>query len=89
VIAHLVSWIIWMFGWHARVCAAYARGYDAMKRKLNAPYCGPDMGYDPLLVVEAYNEIRHAFKGSKRERASYEEGIRDAITAYEREFGAP
>lgn len=89
MISYLVLLFEWLLGAKKRARAAYSRGYDAMSSRLNATYCGPEAEYDWLTVVTAYNEIRYACKGSKGERASYEEGLRDAITVYERSFGAP
>lgn len=90
MIAYIVVFFEWLFGAKKRARAAYSRGYDAMSSRLNASYCGPELEYDALRVVEAYNAIRYySCKGSKSERESYEEGLRDAITVYERSFGAP
>jgi hypothetical protein len=68
---------------------AYSRGYDGMSAKLHAAYCGPDTGYDYALVTTESAHLLKNFRGSKRERSSFEEGVRDAITVYERSYGAP
>jgi hypothetical protein len=68
---------------------AYARGYEGMQARLNASYCGPDLGYDNVLVSTESSKVLNNFRGSKNERRSFEEGVRDAITVYEREHGAP
>jgi hypothetical protein len=78
-----------LIDWNRKERNLYARGYSDMQAKLNAPYCGPDLGYDPVLVITSYNKLRIDFKGREKDRRSYFDGIRDAMTSYEREYGAP
>jgi hypothetical protein len=60
-----------------------------MQAKLNASYCGPDLGYDHVRVTTESAKLLKNFRGSKNERRSFEEGVMDAITVYERAYGAP
>jgi hypothetical protein len=89
MIAHLIILFSRLIRWHKRVRDAYACGYDCMQAKLNAYYSGPCNGYDPDMVLFARERLITNFRGSKNEQRSFEEGIRDAVTVYEREHGAP
>jgi hypothetical protein len=75
--------------WNRKARNLYARGYNDMRAKLNTTYCGTNVGYNPVLVMTAYNKLRASFNGSEKDRRSYFEGIRDAVTVYERDHGAP
>jgi hypothetical protein len=65
-------------------------GYDTMKRLLVEPYCGPDKGYEPELVARAqFSWMERFSKSSEVEQRACMKGMREALTEYEREHGAP
>ena len=68
---------------------AYEAGYRTMKDRLFQPYCGPDPGYDNLLVESAYASVLAKFLGDAVEHRFYVNGMREALYEYERECGAP
>ncbi len=67
---------------------ARSRGYEDMAEKLSTPCCGNDE-YDPSLVFASRAKLIGAFQGTSEELRRYQEGMREATTAYEREYGAP
>lgn len=76
----------WICDSKKREREAYSKGYDAMQSALNSTY---SEDYDALLVLSSYSKLDREFKGTENERRAYEEGMRDAVTVYERSFGAP
>jgi hypothetical protein len=67
---------------------AFSRGYDDMASKINS-LRSQHNEYDPSLVFTARAKLIGAYQGSEKDFREYQNGIRDATTVYEREFGAP
>lgn len=67
---------------------AFTKGYEDMTAKITY-LCAPHAEYDPATVFKARAELIGAYHGRDKDFRKYQEGIREATTVYEREFGAP
>lgn len=66
---------------------AYTSGYEYARDLLHPAGSYPNE-YDPKLVERLHIQASGVFNSNEREHA-FDRGIRDAVTAYEREHGAP
>ncbi len=89
MIAYLAAFLSSLFEGRGRAKNARLRGYEDMTEKLNVLRCGHEDDYDPSLVFSSRAKLIGEFQGTSEELRRYQEGMRDAITAYEREYGAP
>jgi len=90
MITYFVMFFSGLFNWRKkeRERDAFSRGYDDMEAKINS-LRPPHDAYEPSLVFTARAKLIGAYKGSEKDFREYQNGIRDATTVYEREFGAP
>jgi hypothetical protein len=88
MIAYLVSLFSGLFGGEQRRRAAYDKGFEFTTAAINSMR-GQEGEYDPSLVFSARAKAIAAYNGSDKDFGAYQEGIRNAIIVYEREFGAP
>jgi hypothetical protein len=88
--SYLMAFFAGLFGAEKRRRAAYDNGFVAMTGAINGLRRGKMADeYDPSLVYTARAKLVGAFHGSDLDFKHFQEGIRDASTVYEREFGAP
>jgi hypothetical protein len=88
MIAYIVSLFSGWFGGDKKRRAAYDKGFEFTTAAING-LRGREDEYDPALVFNARARAVAAYNGSDKDFGAYQEGIRDAIVVYEREFGAP
>jgi hypothetical protein len=88
MITYIITFLSGLFGGEKRRRAAYDKGFNEMTAMINSLRSNHDE-YDPGLVYTARARLIGAYKGTEKDFGPYQEGIRDATTVYEREFGAP
>jgi hypothetical protein len=88
MITYFVMFFSGLFNRRNKERKAFSRGYDDMASKINSLRPQHDE-YDPSLVFTARAKLIGAYQGSEKDFREYQNGIRDATTVYEREFGAP
>lgn len=66
---------------------SYKSGYEYADKLLHPAGSYPSE-YDPKMVEHLFAQASGVFNSNDREHA-FDRGIRDAVTAYEREHGAP
>jgi hypothetical protein len=87
MIAYLASLFSGLFGSAKKKRAAYDNGFDQTASVINSLRENDE--YEPSIPFTARARVIASFKGSDQEFSAYQEGMRDAIVVYEREFGAP
>lgn len=88
MITYIITFFSGLFGGEQRRRAAYDKGFNEMTAMINS-LRSPQDEYDPSLVYTARARLIGAYTGTEKDFGHYQEGIRDATTVYEREFGAP
>lgn len=88
MITYFVMLFLGLFNGRKKERDAFSRGYTDMEAKINS-LRSPHDEYNPSLVFTARAKLVGTYRGNEKEFRQYQDGIRDATTVYEREFGAP